>query len=133
MVRGLTNLFKDAQRAGGAIVLEDIELLTDYCRIGRMETCNNMRVLQSIKTILREPGIRGKKILLIGTTSEPDTVRESLDLTFDEEVQIEPLTTEDLEALGKLADVEKNSVGYELFQPKTIRDFLKTLKVGDQN
>ena len=73
-IRSIYKVFTDAYRSEvSCIILDDIESLMEYVPLG---TRFNMFLVQTLQTLLKQLPPRGKKLMIIATSSNPAFLRE---------------------------------------------------------
>jgi len=109
----LLEILSEAKEKGGAILLEDIEVLLNYR--GRGDFSRAMT--QTLDAVLRATSTPDKKLFILMTTAQPDLV-EDLNLAFDDTVEIPALSEADLQELEEKT-VRRSETA------TTIREFLR--------
>ncbi|KAL0993614.1 hypothetical protein UPYG_G00110550 [Umbra pygmaea] len=111
----IKKIFEDAYKSQlSCIVVDDIERLLDYVPIG--PRFSNM-VLQALLVLLKKTPPKGRKLLIIGTTSRKDVLQEMEMLdAFSTTIHIPNISTgehlvEALELLGSFTDAERATIG----------------------
>ena len=75
-IRSITEIFDDAYKSDtSCIVLDDFDQLCEYVPIG--PRFSNV-VLQTLRALVQKPPKKGRKLLIIGTSSSPDFMVDSL-------------------------------------------------------
>ncbi|KAL7371820.1 hypothetical protein ABVT39_005691 [Epinephelus coioides] len=112
--QAIKKIFEDAYKSQlSCVVVDDIERLLDYVPIG--PRFSNL-VLQALLVLLKKPPPKGRKLLIIGTTSRKDVLQEMEMLdAFSTTVHIPNISrgeqlVEALELLGSFQDVERASI-----------------------
>ncbi|XP_006818011.1 vesicle-fusing ATPase-like, partial [Saccoglossus kowalevskii] len=92
--QAIRKIFEDAYKSQlSCVVVDEIERLLDYVPIG--PRFSNL-VLQALLVLLKKPPPKGRKLLIIGTTSRQDVLKEMEMLTsFDTTVHVSNLSTGD--------------------------------------
>uniref|UniRef100_A0A8D0CG00 Vesicle-fusing ATPase n=1 Tax=Scleropages formosus TaxID=113540 RepID=A0A8D0CG00_SCLFO len=116
--QAIKKIFDDAYKSQlSCVVVDDIERLLDYVPIG--PRFSNL-VLQALLVLLKKPPPRGRKLLIIGTTSRKDVLREMemLDV-FSTTITVPNISTgeqlvEALELLGSFKDSERARIAREV-------------------
>uniref|UniRef100_A0A3P8P015 Vesicle-fusing ATPase n=1 Tax=Astatotilapia calliptera TaxID=8154 RepID=A0A3P8P015_ASTCA len=111
-------VFDDAYKSQlSCVVVDDIERLLDYVPIG--PRFSNL-VLQALLVLLKKAPPKGRKLLIIGTTSRKDVLQEMEMLdAFSTTIHIPNISTGDqlidaLELLGSFTDKERASIAHQL-------------------
>ncbi|CAL1600014.1 unnamed protein product [Knipowitschia caucasica] len=112
--QAIKKIFEDAYKSQlSCIVVDDIERLLDFVPIG--PRFSNL-VLQALLVLLKKPPPKGRKLLIIGTTSRKDVLQEMEMLdAFSTTIHVpniangEQLITA-LEKLGSFSDRERASI-----------------------
>uniref|UniRef100_A0A3P8Z4B2 Vesicle-fusing ATPase n=1 Tax=Esox lucius TaxID=8010 RepID=A0A3P8Z4B2_ESOLU len=111
----IKKIFEDAYKSQlSCVVVDDIERLLDYVPIG--PRFSNM-VLQALLVLLKKTPPKGRKLLIIGTTSRKDVLQEMEMLdAFSTTIHIPNISTgehlvEALELLGSFTDAERATIG----------------------
>jgi len=119
----IIGLFRDAYKSQySIIILDEIEKLIEYIAIGPRFNNNTLQKLQTYLKVLPPPG---HKLLIIGTTSHPDVLRE-FELNFDQSIDVDSINGKEelkfvLENLNELkGKIEPLSVVCEAFGDKRI-------------
>uniref|UniRef100_UPI0037E825A5 vesicle-fusing ATPase-like n=1 Tax=Semicossyphus pulcher TaxID=241346 RepID=UPI0037E825A5 len=112
--QAIKKIFEDAYKSQlSCLVVDDIERLLDYVPIG--PRFSNL-VLQALLVLLKKPPPKGRKLLIIGTTSRKDVLQEMEMLNaFSTIIHIPNISrgeqlVEALELLGSFEDVERASI-----------------------
>ncbi|PWA30355.1 hypothetical protein CCH79_00015689 [Gambusia affinis] len=112
------SVFDDAYKSQlSCVVVDDIERLLDYVPIG--PRFSNL-VLQALLVLLKKPPPKGRKLLIIGTTSRKDVLQEMEMLdAFSTTIHVPNISTGEqlvdaLELLGSFTDKERASIGQQL-------------------
>lgn len=112
--QAIKKMFDDANKSQlSCVVLDDIERLLDYVPIG--PRFSNL-VLQALLVLLKKPPPKGRKLMIIGTTSRKDLLQEMEMLdAFSTVIHIPHIHTEEqlikaLEELGSFNDRELSSI-----------------------
>lgn len=112
--QAIKKIFEDAYKSQlSCVVVDDIERLLDYVPIG--PRFSNL-VLQALLVLLKKPPPKGRKLLIIGTTSRKDVLQEMEMLdAFSTTIHIPNISTgeqlvEALELLGSFQEVERASI-----------------------
>uniref|UniRef100_A0A8C2WR69 Vesicle-fusing ATPase n=1 Tax=Cyclopterus lumpus TaxID=8103 RepID=A0A8C2WR69_CYCLU len=112
------NVFDDAYKSQlSCVVVDDIERLLDYVPIG--PRFSNL-VLQALLVLLKKTPPKGRKLLIIGTTSRKDVLQEMEMLdAFSTTIHIPNISTGEqlvdaLELLGSFTDKERASIAHQL-------------------
>ncbi|KAM3592834.1 uncharacterized protein V6R79_026219 [Siganus canaliculatus] len=112
--QAIKKIFEDAYKSQlSCVVVDDIERLLDYVPIG--PRFSNL-VLQALLVLLKKPPPKGRKLLIIGTTSRKDVLREMEMLdAFSTSIHIPNISrgeelVEALELLGSFQDAERASI-----------------------
>ncbi|XP_030591258.1 vesicle-fusing ATPase isoform X1 [Archocentrus centrarchus] len=116
--QAIKKVFDDAYKSQlSCVVVDDIERLLDYVPIG--PRFSNL-VLQALLVLLKKPPPKGRKLLIIGTTSRKDVLQEMEMLdAFSTTIHIPNISTGDqlidaLELLGSFTDKERASIAHQL-------------------
>ncbi|XP_037544744.1 vesicle-fusing ATPase isoform X1 [Nematolebias whitei] len=116
--QAIKKIFDDAYKSQlSCVVVDDIERLLDYVPIG--PRFSNL-VLQALLVLLKKPPPKGRKLLIIGTTSRKDVLQEMEMLdAFSTTIHIPNISTgeqlvEALELLGSFTDKERASIAHQL-------------------
>ncbi|XP_023670088.1 vesicle-fusing ATPase [Paramormyrops kingsleyae] len=114
----IKKIFDDAYKSQlSCVVVDDIERLLDYVPIG--PRFSNL-VLQALLVLLKKPPPRGRKLLIIGTTSRKDVLQEMEMLdAFSTTIPVPNISTgeqlvEALELLGSFKDKERAMIAKEV-------------------
>ncbi|XP_068616279.1 vesicle-fusing ATPase-like, partial [Brachionichthys hirsutus] len=112
--QAIKKIFEDAYKSQlSCVVVDDIERLLDYVPIG--PRFSNL-VLQALLVLLKKPPPKGRKLLIIGTTSRKDVLQEMEMLdAFSTTVHIPNISSGEqlvdaLELLGSFQDAERASI-----------------------
>ncbi|XP_070782892.1 vesicle-fusing ATPase-like [Enoplosus armatus] len=112
--QAIKKIFEDAYKSQlSCVVVDDIERLLDYVPIG--PRFSNL-VLQALLVLLKKPPPKGRKLLIIGTTSRKDVLQEMEMLdAFSTTIHIPNISSgeqlvEALELLGSFQEVERASI-----------------------
>ncbi|KAE8283885.1 Vesicle-fusing ATPase [Larimichthys crocea] len=112
--QAIKKIFEDAYKSQlSCVVVDDIERLLDYVPIG--PRFSNL-VLQALLVLLKKPPPKGRKLLIIGTTSRKDVLQEMEMLdAFSTTIHIPNISSgeqlvEALELLGSFEEVERASI-----------------------
>ncbi|KAM9837208.1 vesicle-fusing ATPase-like isoform 1-T2 [Aulostomus maculatus] len=112
--QAIKKIFEDAYKSQlSCVVVDDIERLLDYVPIG--PRFSNL-VLQALLVLLKKPPPKGRKLLIIGTTSRKDVLQEMEMLdAFSTTVHVPNISrgeqlVEALELLGSFQDKERASI-----------------------
>lgn len=112
--QAIKKMFDDANKSQlSCVVLDDIERLLDYVPIG--PRFSNL-VLQALLVLLKKPPPKGRKLMIIGTTSRKDLLQEMEMLdAFSTVIHIPHIHREEqlikaLEELGSFNDKELTSI-----------------------
>lgn len=112
--QAIKKIFDDAYKSQlSCVVVDDIERLLDYVPIG--PRFSNL-VLQALLVLLKKPPPKGRKLLIIGTTSRKDVLQEMEMLdAFSTTIHIPNISTgeqlvEALELLGSFQEKERASI-----------------------
>ncbi|XP_056285907.1 vesicle-fusing ATPase-like [Pseudoliparis swirei] len=112
--QAIKKIFEDAYKSQlSCVVVDDIERLLDYVPIG--PRFSNL-VLQALLVLLKKPPPKGRKLLIIGTTSRKDVLQEMEMLdAFSTTIHIPNISrgeqlVEALELLGSFQDVERADI-----------------------
>ncbi|KAK5906289.1 hypothetical protein CgunFtcFv8_002171 [Champsocephalus gunnari] len=124
--QAIKKIFEDAYKSQlSCVVVDDIERLLDYVPIG--PRFSNL-VLQALLVLLKKTPPKGRKLLIIGTTSRKDVLQEMEMLNaFSTTIHIPNISrgeqlVEALELLGSFQDAERADIA------KRVKD--KTLWIG---
>ncbi|XP_033975381.1 vesicle-fusing ATPase-like [Trematomus bernacchii] len=124
--QAIKKIFEDAYKSQlSCVVVDDIERLLDYVPIG--PRFSNL-VLQALLVLLKKTPPKGRKLLIIGTTSRKDVLQEMEMLNaFSTTIHIPNISSgeqlvEALELLGSFQDAERADIA------KRVKD--KTLWIG---
>ncbi|XP_058477597.1 vesicle-fusing ATPase-like isoform X2 [Solea solea] len=109
--QAIKKIFEDAYKSQlSCVVVDDIERLLDYVPIG--PRFSNL-VLQALLVLLKKPPPKGRKLLIIGTTSRKDVLQEMEMLdAFSTTIHIPNISrgeqlVEALELLGSFQEIER--------------------------
>uniref|UniRef100_A0AAQ4S8T8 Vesicle-fusing ATPase n=1 Tax=Gasterosteus aculeatus aculeatus TaxID=481459 RepID=A0AAQ4S8T8_GASAC len=112
--QAIKKIFEDAYKSQlSCVVVDDIERLLDFVPIG--PRFSNL-VLQALLVLLKKPPPKGRKLLIIGTTSRKDVLQEMEMLNaFSTTIHIPNISrgeqlVEALELLGSFQEVERASI-----------------------
>ncbi|KAL6094522.1 nsf [Pungitius sinensis] len=112
--QAIKKVFEDAYKSQlSCVVVDDIERLLDYVPIG--PRFSNL-VLQALLVLLKKPPPKGRKLLIIGTTSRKDVLQEMEMLNaFSTTIHIPNISrgeqlVEALELLGSFQEVERAGI-----------------------
>ncbi|XP_037611634.1 vesicle-fusing ATPase-like [Sebastes umbrosus] len=112
--QAIKKIFEDAYKSQlSCVVVDDIERLLDYVPIG--PRFSNL-VLQALLVLLKKPPPKGRKLLIIGTTSRKDVLQEMEMLNaFSTTIHIPNISrgeqlVEALELLGSFQDGERVTI-----------------------
>uniref|UniRef100_A0A8C4I6Z9 Vesicle-fusing ATPase n=1 Tax=Dicentrarchus labrax TaxID=13489 RepID=A0A8C4I6Z9_DICLA len=112
--QAIKKIFEDAYKSQlSCVVVDDIERLLDYVPIG--PRFSNL-VLQALLVLLKKTPPKGRKLLIIGTTSRRDVLQEMEMLdAFSTTIHIPNISSgeqlvEALELLGSFQEVERASI-----------------------
>ncbi|KAI3364930.1 hypothetical protein L3Q82_001110 [Scortum barcoo] len=112
--QAIKKIFEDAYKSQlSCVVVDDIERLLDYVPIG--PRFSNL-VLQALLVLLKKPPPKGRKLLIIGTTSRKDVLQEMEMLdAFSTTIHIPNISrgeqlVEALELLGSFQEAERASI-----------------------
>ncbi|CAK6964984.1 vesicle-fusing ATPase-like [Scomber scombrus] len=112
--QAIKKIFEDAYKSQlSCVVVDDIERLLDYVPIG--PRFSNL-VLQALLVLLKKPPPKGRKLLIIGTTSRKDVLQEMEMLdAFSTTIHIPNISNgeqlvEALELLGSFQEVERATI-----------------------
>ncbi|XP_056152855.1 vesicle-fusing ATPase-like [Lampris incognitus] len=112
--QAIKKIFEDAYKSQlSCVVVDDIERLLDYVPIG--PRFSNL-VLQALLVLLKKPPPKGRKLLIIGTTSRKDVLQEMEMLdAFSTTIHIPNISRgeqliEALELLGSFQEKERASI-----------------------
>ncbi|XP_049417010.1 vesicle-fusing ATPase isoform X1 [Epinephelus fuscoguttatus] len=116
--QAIKKVFDDAYKSQlSCVVVDDIERLLDYVPIG--PRFSNL-VLQALLVLLKKAPPKGRKLLIIGTTSRKDVLQEMEMLdAFSTTIHIPNISTGEqlvdaLELLGSFSDKERASIAQQL-------------------
>ncbi|KAJ8372340.1 hypothetical protein AAFF_G00290290 [Aldrovandia affinis] len=116
--QAIKKIFDDAYKSQlSCVVVDDIERLLDYVPIG--PRFSNL-VLQALLVLLKKPPPKGRKLLIIGTTSRKDVLQEMEMLdAFSTTIHVPNISTgahlgEALELLGSFQDNERAIIAKEV-------------------
>ncbi|KAK2832849.1 hypothetical protein Q5P01_016738 [Channa striata] len=116
--QAIKKIFDDAYKSQlSCVVVDDIERLLDYVPIG--PRFSNL-VLQALLVLLKKAPPKGRKLLIIGTTSRKDVLQEMEMLdAFSTTIHIPNISTGEqlvdaLELLGSFTDKERASIAQQL-------------------
>lgn len=112
--QAIKKIFEDAYKSQlSCVVVDDIERLLDYVPIG--PRFSNM-VLQALLVLLKKPPPKGRKLLIIGTTSRKDILQEMEMLdAFSTTIHIPNISKGEelikaLELLGSFSETERAEI-----------------------
>ncbi|KAM4623945.1 vesicle-fusing ATPase-like isoform 1-T1 [Polymixia lowei] len=112
--QAIKKIFEDAYKSQlSCVVVDDIERLLDYVPIG--PRFSNL-VLQALLVLLKKPPPKGRKLLIIGTTSRKDVLQEMEMLdAFSTTIHIPNISqgeqlVEALEMLGSFQEKERATI-----------------------
>ncbi|KAM3863080.1 vesicle-fusing ATPase-like [Diretmus argenteus] len=112
--QAIKKIFEDAYKSQlSCVVVDDIERLLDYVPIG--PRFSNL-VLQALLVLLKKPPPKGRKLLIIGTTSRKDVLQEMEMLdAFSTTIHIPNISrgeqlVDALELLGSFQEKERASI-----------------------
>ncbi|XP_042253429.1 vesicle-fusing ATPase-like [Thunnus maccoyii] len=112
--QAIKKIFEDAYKSQlSCVVVDDIERLLDFVPIG--PRFSNL-VLQALLVLLKKPPPKGRKLLIIGTTSRKDVLQEMEMLdAFSTTIHIPNISSGEqlvdaLELLGSFQDNERASI-----------------------
>uniref|UniRef100_A0A3P8S6B7 Vesicle-fusing ATPase n=1 Tax=Amphiprion percula TaxID=161767 RepID=A0A3P8S6B7_AMPPE len=112
--QAIKKIFEDAYKSQlSCVVVDDIERLLDYVPIG--PRFSNL-VLQALLVLLKKPPPKGRKLLIIGTTSRKDVLQEMEMLdAFSTTIHIRNISrgeqlVEALELLGSFQENERSKI-----------------------
>lgn len=112
--QAIKKIFEDAYKSQlSCVVVDDIERLLDYVPIG--PRFSNL-VLQALLVLLKKPPPKGRKLLIIGTTSRKDVLQEMEMLdAFSTTIHIPNISrgeqlVEALEMLGSFQEKERADI-----------------------
>ncbi|KAG1931763.1 N-ethylmaleimide-sensitive factor b [Pimephales promelas] len=116
--QAIKKIFEDAYKSQlSCVVVDDIERLLDFVPIG--PRFSNL-VLQALLVLLKKPPPRGRKLLILGTTSRKDVLQEMgmLD-SFSTTIHIPNISTgehlmEALELLGGFQEEERANIAKQV-------------------
>ncbi|XP_071318615.1 vesicle-fusing ATPase-like [Trachinotus anak] len=124
--QAIKKIFEDAYKSQlSCVVVDDIERLLDFVPVG--PRFSNL-VLQALLVLLKKPPPKGRKLLIIGTTSRKDVLREMEMLdAFSTTIHIPNISmgeqlVEALELLGSFQEKERATIA------KAVKD--KTVWIG---
>ncbi|XP_064171108.1 vesicle-fusing ATPase-like [Anguilla rostrata] len=116
--QAIKKVFDDAYKSQlSCVVVDDIERLLDYVPIG--PRFSNL-VLQALLVLLKKAPPRGRKLLIIGTTSRKDVLQEMEMLdAFSTTIHIPNISSgehlvEALELLGNFTDKERATIAQQV-------------------
>nr|XP_061804978.1 vesicle-fusing ATPase-like [Nerophis lumbriciformis] len=116
--QAIKKVFDDAYKSQlSCVVVDDIERLLDYVPIG--PRFSNL-VLQALLVLLKKAPPKGRKLLIVGTTSRKDVLQEMEMLdAFSTTIHIPNISTGEqlvdaLELLGSFTDKERASIAQQL-------------------
>uniref|UniRef100_A0A8D3BYA1 Vesicle-fusing ATPase n=1 Tax=Scophthalmus maximus TaxID=52904 RepID=A0A8D3BYA1_SCOMX len=116
--QAIKKVFDDAYKSQlSCVVVDDIERLLDYVPIG--PRFSNL-VLQALLVLLKKAPPKGRKLLIIGTTSRKDVLQEMEMLdAFSTTIHVPNISTGEqlvdaLELLGSFTDKERASIAQQL-------------------
>ncbi|XP_062304371.1 vesicle-fusing ATPase isoform X2 [Osmerus eperlanus] len=116
--QAIKKIFDDAYKSQlSCVVVDDIERLLDYVPIG--PRFSNL-VLQALLVLLKKAPPKGRKLLIIGTTSRKDVLQEMEMLdAFSTTIHIPNISTgehlvEALELLGSFTEQERATIGQQI-------------------
>ncbi|XP_077414124.1 vesicle-fusing ATPase isoform X2 [Vanacampus margaritifer] len=116
--QAIKKVFDDAYKSQlSCVVVDDIERLLDYVPIG--PRFSNL-VLQALLVLLKKAPPKGRKLLIIGTTSRKDVLQEMEMLdAFSTTIHVPNISTGEqlvdaLELLGSFTDKERASIAHQL-------------------
>ncbi|XP_012738362.2 vesicle-fusing ATPase isoform X3 [Fundulus heteroclitus] len=116
--QAIKKVFDDAYKSQlSCVMVDDIERLLDYVPIG--PRFSNL-VLQALLVLLKKPPPKGRKLLIIGTTSRKDVLQEMEMLdAFSTTIHVPNISTGEqlvdaLELLGSFTDKERASIAQQL-------------------
>ncbi|XP_023813666.1 vesicle-fusing ATPase isoform X2 [Oryzias latipes] len=116
--QAIKKVFDDAYKSQlSCVVVDDIERLLDYVPIG--PRFSNL-VLQALLVLLKKTPPKGRKLLIIGTTSRKDVLQEMEMLdAFSTTIHVPNISTGEqlvdaLELLGSFTDKERASIAHQL-------------------
>uniref|UniRef100_A0A671WT74 Vesicle-fusing ATPase n=1 Tax=Sparus aurata TaxID=8175 RepID=A0A671WT74_SPAAU len=116
--QAIKKVFDDAYKSQlSCVVVDDIERLLDYVPIG--PRFSNL-VLQALLVLLKKAPPKGRKLLIIGTTSRKDVLQEMEMLdAFSTTIHIPNISTGEqlvdaLELLGSFTDKERANIAHQL-------------------
>ncbi|XP_077590569.1 vesicle-fusing ATPase isoform X1 [Stigmatopora nigra] len=116
--QAIKKVFDDAYKSQlSCVVVDDIERLLDYVPIG--PRFSNL-VLQALLVLLKKAPPKGRKLLIIGTSSRKDVLQEMEMLdAFSTTIHIPNISTGEqlvdaLELLGSFTDKERSSIAQQL-------------------
>uniref|UniRef100_A0A8C9ZKI9 Vesicle-fusing ATPase n=1 Tax=Sander lucioperca TaxID=283035 RepID=A0A8C9ZKI9_SANLU len=116
--QAIKKVFDDACKSQlSCVVVDDIERLLDYVPIG--PRFSNL-VLQALLVLLKRAPPKGRKLLIIGTTSRKDVLQEMEMLdAFSTTIHIPNISTGEqlvdaLELLGSFTDKERANIAHQL-------------------
>uniref|UniRef100_A0A7N8WXM2 Vesicle-fusing ATPase n=1 Tax=Mastacembelus armatus TaxID=205130 RepID=A0A7N8WXM2_9TELE len=116
--QAIKKIFDDAYKSQlSCVVVDDIERLLDYVPVGPRFS---NPVLQTLLVLLKKPPPKGRKLLIIGTTSRKDVLQEMEMLdAFSTTIHIPNISQGDqlveaLELLGSFQDRERTIIAKEV-------------------
>ncbi|XP_034045506.1 vesicle-fusing ATPase isoform X1 [Thalassophryne amazonica] len=116
--QAIKKIFDDAYKSQlSCVVVDDIERLLDYVPIG--PRFSNL-VLQALLVLLKKTPPKGRKLLIVGTTSRKDVLQEMEMLdAFSTTIHTPNISTGEqlvdaLELLGSFTDKERASIAHQL-------------------
>lgn len=116
--QAIKKIFDDAYKSQlSCVVVDDIERLLDYVPIG--PRFSNL-VLQALLVLLKKAPPKGRKLLIIGTTSRKDVLQEMEMLdAFSTTIHIPNISTgeqlvEALELLGSFTEAERATISQKI-------------------
>uniref|UniRef100_A0A667XFB5 Vesicle-fusing ATPase n=1 Tax=Myripristis murdjan TaxID=586833 RepID=A0A667XFB5_9TELE len=116
--QAIKKVFDDAYKSQlSCVVVDDIERLLDYVPIG--PRFSNL-VLQALLVLLKKPPPKGRKLLIIGTTSRKDVLQEMEMLdAFSTTIHIPNISTGEqlvdaLELLGSFTEKERANIAHQM-------------------
>ncbi|KAM6957437.1 vesicle-fusing ATPase isoform 2-T2 [Aplochiton taeniatus] len=116
--QAIKKVFDDAYKSQlSCVVVDDIERLLDYVPIG--PRFSNL-VLQALLVLLKKAPPKGRKLLIIGTTSRKDVLQEMEMLdAFSTSIHVPNISTgehlvEALELLGSFSEPERTKIGQQM-------------------
>jgi vesicle-fusing ATPase len=119
-------IFNDAYKSEiSCVVVDEIESLLDYAPIG--PRFSNF-VLQTLKLLFKKMPPKGKKLLIIATTSEKELIKElGLYQSFSKVIHV-PAVSRGIEVINVLDQLECFTKSEMDFVTKDVRD--KSLSIG---